>query len=82
MKLEANMLISKEELFTEAINLSPMDKAKLVEYVLSSFNFQAREDVDSLWAVEAEDRVTAIKNGDIKTISMEEVFSSLERQQN
>ena len=33
------MTLSKEELFNEAINLSPMDKAKLVELILSSFNF-------------------------------------------
>ena len=72
------MLISKEELFTEAINLSPMDKAKLVECVLSSFNFPGRKEIDSAWGIEAEDRVSAIKSGDMKTISMEDLFSSLD----
>ena len=72
------MLISREELFTEAINLSPMDKAKLVECVLSSFNFQGRKEIDSAWGIEAEDRVRAIKSGEMKTISMEDVFSSLD----
>lgn len=72
------MLISKEELFAEAINLSPMDKAKLVEYVLSSFNFQGRKEIDSAWSSEAEDRVRAVKSGEMKTISIEDVFSSLD----
>jgi hypothetical protein len=72
------MIISKEELFAEAINLSPMDKAKLLEYMLSSFNFKDRKDIDSAWSIETEDRVRAIKNGEMKTISIEDVFSSLD----
>ena len=70
------MIISKEELFNEAINLSPMEKAQLVELILSSFNFQGRKDIDSAWAKEAEDRLRAVKTGEMNTISMEEVFSS------
>lgn len=72
------MIISKEELFTEAMNLSPIDKAKLVEYVLSSFNFQDRKDIDEAWSIEAEGRVRAINNGEMKTISIKDVFSSLD----
>ena len=72
------MIISKEELFNEAINLPPMDKAKLVELILSSFNFQGRKEIDSAWAIEAEDRIKAIKNGDMEKISMEDLFSSLD----
>jgi len=71
------MIISKEELFNEAINLSPMDKAKLVELVLSSFNFQGRKEIDSAWETESEDRIQALKNGEMEKISMEDVFSSL-----
>lgn len=55
-----------------------MDKAKLVECVLSSFNFQGRKDIDSAWGAEAEDRIRAIKSGEMKTISIEDVFSSLD----
>ena len=55
-----------------------MDKAKLVELILSSFNFQGRKEIDSAWAIEAEDRIKAIKNGDMEKISMEDLFSSLD----
>jgi len=71
------MIISKEKLFNEAINLSPMDKARLVELVLSSFNYQGRKEIDAAWSIEAEDRLKALKNGEIEKISVEDVFSSL-----
>lgn len=71
------MIISKEKLFNEAINLSPMEKAQLVELILSSFNFQGRKDIDSAWVKEAEARLQAVKNGEMEKISMEDVFSSL-----
>ncbi|HAK44655.1 MAG TPA: addiction module protein [Spirochaeta sp.] len=71
------MVISKEDLFMEAINLSPMDKAQLVEMILSSFNFKDRLEIDLAWAKESEERLQAINNGEMETIAMEEVFSSL-----
>lgn len=66
------------KLFSEAINLSPMDKTKLVECVLSSFNFQGRKEIDAVWATEVEDRIKALRNGEMEKISMEDVFSSLD----
>lgn len=71
------MTLSKEELFNEAINLSPLDKAQLVELILSSFNFQGRKEIDYAWAKEAETRLLAIENGEMKTISMDDIFSSI-----
>ncbi|MDC7226175.1 MAG: addiction module protein [Spirochaetales bacterium] len=71
------MVISKDDIFKEAVNLSPMDKAQLVETILSSFNFQDRLEIDLAWAKEAENRLKAIENGEMETVSMEEVFSSI-----
>lgn len=59
---------------------SPMDRAKLVELILSSFSFEDRDNIDSLWAKEAEDRIKAYNEGKIEKISMEDVFSSLDIQ--
>ncbi len=72
------MVISKDELYKEAINLSPMDKAQLVEVLLSSFNFKGRSEIDKKWADEAEDRLEAANNGLIKKVSMDDVFASLD----
>lgn len=57
-----------------------MDRAKLVELILSSFSFEDRDNIDSLWAKEAEDRIKAYNEGKIEKISMEDVFSSLDIQ--
>lgn len=70
-------MISKDELFKEAVNLSPMEKAQLVEIILSSFNFQARKKIDAAWESELEDRLKALKNGEMEKISIEDVFSSI-----
>lgn len=74
---EVCMVISKDELYKEAVNLSPLDKAQLVELLLSSFNYKGRTAIDSKWAIEGEDRLEASKNGLIEKVSMEDVFSSL-----
>lgn len=71
------MIISKDQLYKEAVSLSPMDKAQLVEILLASFNFKDRADIDSKWAIEAEDRLEAANNGLIEKISMDDVFTSL-----
>lgn len=63
------MSLSKEELFNEAGNLSPMEKAQLVEFVLSTFNLKGRKEIDSLWSSEAEERLHAAKSGDLEKIS-------------
>jgi len=75
---EVCMVISKDELYKEAVNLSPLDKAQLVDILLSSFNFKGRAEIDSKWAIEAEDRLEASKNGLIEKVSMEDVFASLD----
>jgi putative addiction module component (TIGR02574 family) len=74
---EATMIISKDELYREAVKLSPLDKAQLVELILSSFNYKGRDEIDSKWAKEVEDRLQASKDGLMNKISMEEVFTSL-----
>ena len=73
------MIVSKDEIIKRAIELSPMEKANLIELLLSSFNFQGRKEIDAAWAVEAEARLKAIENGEMETLSMEDVFSSLTR---
>jgi len=74
---EVVMVISKDELYKEAVNLPPLDKAKLVEILLSSFKYEGRTEIDSKWAIEVEDRLQAANNGLIEKIPMEDVFSSL-----
>ena len=37
------------------------------------------QELDALWAVEAEDRINAFERGEIKAISCQDAFDSLEK---
>ncbi|MFH1860107.1 MAG: addiction module protein, partial [bacterium] len=75
------VMIATEQVFNQALNLLPMERAELVEQLLSSFEFSSRNTIDSLWAREAEDRIDAYDRGDIKAIPAKEVFAKIDRQQ-
>lgn len=62
------------EILKEAMLLSPMEKAELVDKLISALD---RPDaaLDKLWADEAESRLEAYKKGELKAVSVEEVLS-------
>ncbi len=62
-----------------ALALSPVERAELVEELLSSFDFPARADVDALWAREAEDRIDAYEKGELKTRPASEAIEEIGR---
>jgi len=49
---------------------------KLAERLLSSLDPQSREQIDKLWAQEAEARVDAFEQGKIKTTSARRAFEA------
>lgn len=69
-----------EQIIAEALALPPMERAEIVERLLSSFDFASRAEIDALWAQEAESRIDAYDRGEIKAISAKEVFEKIERQ--
>ncbi len=69
-----------EQILAEAMKLSPIERAELVENLLTSFEFPSRKIIDALWAKEVEDRIDAFERGEIATISAEEVFAKIEKQ--
>ena len=54
-----------------------MERAALVEELLSSFDFPARQETDALWAQEAEDRIDAYERGEFPASPAEAVFERL-----
>lgn len=68
---------ANNELFKEAINLPPMERAQLIELLLSSFNYQKHSEIDKDWNQEIESRIDAFEKGEISAISMEEVFKQI-----
>ena len=59
------------------MKLSPIDKAQLIEDVLSSFEFTSRKDIDEAWGIEDEDRINAYEQGKLKSKSIKEVFKKI-----
>lgn len=75
------MTITKEKVLSEALNLPPIQRAQLIEDVLSSFEFQSREETDKLWEEEAESRIDAYEQGTMKKKSAQEVFKNINNDQ-
>jgi len=68
-----------ESILAEALELPPMERAELVENLLSSFEFQSRKFIDTLWAQEAEDRIDAFERNEMTAIPAKDVFADIEK---
>ena len=60
-------------IFEEAVRLRPDERAKLVDVLISSLD-TPDEEIDRLWAAEAERRIDAHEKGLVKALSLEEVL--------
>lgn len=63
-----------KEILKSALTLSPVDKAELVDEILSTLD-QPDERLDSLWRKEVENRIDAHERGGIKSVSIQEVLA-------
>ena len=63
-----------EKVLAEALELPPVERAELIEKLLSSFEFPSRKTIDVLWAKEAEARIDAYDKGEINSIPAKDVF--------
>ena len=73
------MTVQTQQVLEKAIHLPPVERAELVEQILSSFDRHSREEIDALWAKEAEDRIDAYDQGKIKAIPASQVFEKINR---
>ena len=64
---------STENIFREASTLRPVDKIKLIDKLIYTLDLP-NDEVDQLWAKEAEDRIDAYDQGKMKIISLEKVL--------
>ncbi|MCP5050096.1 MAG: addiction module protein [bacterium] len=70
---------SNEKVISEALSLPPETRALLADKLLNSLDSSNRQDLDKLWAVEAERRVQQIKNGEVEAIPGEKVFRDIRK---
>ncbi len=57
------MTIQAKDVLKQALGLSPIERAEIVEEILSSFDFPNRDEIDRRWADEAEARLAAYDEG-------------------
>lgn len=70
-----------KKILAEALELPPIERAILVEKLLSSFDFPARKEIDLLWSEEVEARIDAYERGELHASPAKDVFDRLNRQQ-
>ena len=66
-----------KQILAEALKLPSMERAELVENLLTSFEFQSRKKIDALWAEEAEDRIDAFDRGEMAAIPARDVSAEI-----
>ena len=71
---------NQDRLLEDALKLPPVERAALVENILSSFELSSRKEIDALWAQEAEDRIDAFERGEIQSIPAREVFQKINKE--
>jgi len=64
----------KDEILKELLELSPREKAFMIDELLKSLD-EPDEEIDKLWKQESEARIDAYEKGQLKSMSAEEVFS-------
>jgi putative addiction module component (TIGR02574 family) len=63
-----------QDLGKEARKLSPAERIRLVDDILSSLD-QMDPSLDAKWAAEAEDRIAAYRRGELKAVELREVVA-------
>jgi len=66
-------MISTKELISEALQLKPAERFIIIEALINSLDVPNPE-IAKEWAVEAEKRLKAYKEGKLDTISFEDMF--------
>lgn len=66
--------MSNLEILQEALQLNPQERYKVVETLLESLDVPD-ENIDTIWADEAQKRVEDYRTNKVQTISFEEVFN-------
>jgi putative addiction module component (TIGR02574 family) len=71
------MVTTNDRVIEEALSLPADLRLSLVEKLLTSLNLPIDEEIDRLWAEEAERRVSQIEEGKIKLVPGNEVFTRI-----
>jgi putative addiction module component (TIGR02574 family) len=62
-----------DNLLKEALSLKPVEKADLIDKLLSSLDKSDKE-IDKIWAKEVENRINAYDRGEARVLTLEDVL--------
>jgi len=71
------LMSTYEEIMSAALALPPNARAMLAEHLMESLDAEDQEQIDALWAEEAERRDKELEDGTVKAIPGEEVMNRL-----
>ena len=63
-----------EHVLKDALNLSPIERAELIERLFQSFDCSMDHHIDSAWKTEVESRINAYDRGEIEASPRRERF--------
>ena len=67
-------MATPKDILEQVLSLKPTEKAELVDKLLSDLD-KPDEEIDKLWAREAESRIDAYERGKLKAVSLEDVLA-------
>jgi putative addiction module component (TIGR02574 family) len=70
------MTANAEQVLANALSLPPSERAQLAEQLFASLDI-SQDELDHLWAKEADSRIDAYERGEIKAIPAEKVFKNI-----
>jgi len=79
MYQEKPMTAIAENIFKEAVQLNPIDRAELIQRLFYSFDKKYDKQIEDNWKAEVDDRVSAYESGKIPADTMENVFERLSK---
>jgi len=65
--------MSNKEILEKAMKFKPEERFLIIEGLIKSLD-EPDENIDEIWIEEAEKRLKAYRNGELKGIPMEEIF--------
>jgi putative addiction module component (TIGR02574 family) len=74
---ELDMLALSSKIEQEVLVLPSNERLALIDKLIISLNLPTQTDIDTLWAQEAENRITELDEGKVQGIPGEEVFAEM-----
>lgn len=68
-----------ERIEQEILQLTPAQRAELVDFLVESLESTQPDEIQRLWIAEAKRRLSEVRSGNVKTIPGEEVLAEARR---